>query len=274
MPTRHFLDRPDTRLSWLDFGGSGTVLLCLHGHFGCARNFAPLAEALRGAWRVVAPDQRGHGWSGHPHQCGRAAYVDDVAALLERVSPGVPAHLLGHSLGGANAYQFAARHPHRTASLIVEDMSYRFGGREPLGLGWPRRVDSADALLRVLARDGLDRDRHFLDSLHEFDDGWGLRCDPAWIALSEAALVGDWRNDWLAVQCPLMLIHGARSWATSSVDVDQMLEWQPRARRVTLPGGHTLHDECPQEFHDALLRFLHDVELTPADPGLGRTIVT
>jgi pimeloyl-ACP methyl ester carboxylesterase len=262
MPTRHFLDRADTRLSWLDFGGSGAVLLCLHGHFGCARNFAPLARALRGSWRIVALDQRGHGWSGHPHHCDRDAYVDDVGALLDRVSPGVPAHLIGHSLGGANAYQFAARHPHRTASLVVEDMSYRFGGCRPLGLNWPRRVDSADALLRVLALDGLDRDRYFLDSLHEFEDGWGFRCDPAWIARSQEALVGDWREDWQAVQCPLMLVHGARSWATSSDDVDQMIKWQPRARRVTLPGGHTLHDECPQECHDAVLRFLQDVEVT------------
>lgn len=266
MPTRHFLDRPDTRLSWLDFGGAGTVLLCLHGHFGCARNFAPLAEALGGAWRVVALDQRGHGWSGHPQRCDRSAYVDDVGAVLARVSPGVPAHLLGHSLGGANACQFAARHPRRVASLVVEDMSYRFGGCEPLGLDWPWRVDSADALLRVLARDGLDRDRHFLDSLHEFDDGWGLRCDPAWIARSQAALVGDWRDDWQAVECPAMLVHGARSWATSPEDIDQMLAWRPGARRVTLPGGHTLHDECPQEFNEALRRFLCDIEPASADP--------
>lgn len=255
MPARHFLDRPDARLSWLDFGGSGPWLVCLHGHFGCARNFAPLAAALRGQCRVVALDQRGHGWSSHPEDCSRAAYLGDVGALLDRLLPDAPVHLLGHSLGGANGYQFAARHPGRVASLVVEDMSYRFGEPTPLGLDWPRRVDSADALLRVLARHGLERDRHFLDSLHEFEDGWGFRFDPAWISRSQAALVGDWRADWIALRCPLLLLHGARSWATSAQDVEQMLAWQPAARRRTLSGGHTLHDECPQDFHEAVRLF-------------------
>jgi esterase len=260
MPVRHFLDRPDARLSWLDFGGARPVLLCLHGHFGCARNFAPLAHALRNRWRVVALDQRGHGWSDHPHDCSRGAYLEDIGALLDHLCPTTPVHMLGHSMGGANAIQFAARHPGRTASVVVEDMSYRFAGGKPLGLDWPARLDSADALLRTLASAGLDRDRHFLDSLHEFDDGWGLLFDPAWIARSQAALVGDWRDDWLALRCPVMVIHGERSWATRIEDVDQMLAWKPEARRLMLPGGHTLHDECADAFNDAVGCFLQDVE--------------
>ena len=49
--------------------GAGQPLLALHGHLGHGDVWARLAEALPG-WRVVAPDQRGH---------GRAAMADDYS---------------------------------------------------------------------------------------------------------------------------------------------------------------------------------------------------
>jgi pimeloyl-ACP methyl ester carboxylesterase len=44
--------------------------------------FAELAEAPGDKWRVIALYQRGHGWSDHPGDCSRTAYVDDVAAFI------------------------------------------------------------------------------------------------------------------------------------------------------------------------------------------------
>jgi esterase len=49
------------KLSCLDPGGDGRVLIALHAHFTEAATFAPLAVALTPEWRVVALDQRGHG---------------------------------------------------------------------------------------------------------------------------------------------------------------------------------------------------------------------
>jgi pimeloyl-ACP methyl ester carboxylesterase len=49
------------RLAYVDFGGDGAPILALHGHFGRARMFAPLAAALAPAYRVISLEQRGHG---------------------------------------------------------------------------------------------------------------------------------------------------------------------------------------------------------------------
>ncbi|GAA3424437.1 hypothetical protein GCM10018953_16200 [Streptosporangium nondiastaticum] len=51
------------RLSYVDFGGPGRPLIALHGHMSEGASFARVAAALAPEWRVIAPDQRGHGES-------------------------------------------------------------------------------------------------------------------------------------------------------------------------------------------------------------------
>lgn len=99
--------------------GAGQPLLALHGHLGDGGVWAPLAQALPD-WRVVAPDQRGHGRTGPIGDYSRAAYVGDAAALIEALDL-APAVVLGHSLGGVNAYQLAAWRPELVRAVIVED---------------------------------------------------------------------------------------------------------------------------------------------------------
>ena len=77
-------------------------LLLLHGWFASAglnwlRAFAPLAQQ----YRVLAPDFRGHA-HGEPSATGFRIEdcADDMAALLEALSPQTPAIVIGYSLGG------------------------------------------------------------------------------------------------------------------------------------------------------------------------------
>jgi esterase len=99
--------------------GAGQALLALHGHLGSGKVWAPLADALPG-WRVVAPDQRGHGRTGPASDYSREAYMADAAQLIETLGL-APAVVLGHSLGGVNAYQLAAWRPELVRAVIVED---------------------------------------------------------------------------------------------------------------------------------------------------------
>jgi pimeloyl-ACP methyl ester carboxylesterase len=72
-------------LSWVDFGGAGQLVLALHGSFGRGAVFAPIADRLQGAARVVALDQRGHGLAEHGGPFTRAEFVADAAAVIDQL---------------------------------------------------------------------------------------------------------------------------------------------------------------------------------------------
>jgi pimeloyl-ACP methyl ester carboxylesterase len=100
-------------------GGSGPPLLLLHGIGDSSETWSEVLAPLARHYTVIAPDLLGHGESDRPradyaisaYACG----MRDLLAVLniERVS------VLGHSLGGGIAMQFAYQFPERTERLII-----------------------------------------------------------------------------------------------------------------------------------------------------------
>lgn len=257
MPVRQFVDLDGVRLSYIDYGGKGEPLLALHGHYACARSFAGLAEALHDQWRVIALDQRGHGWSDQPDDYSREAYVRDAAAFMRELNLG-PAVVLGHSLGGLNAYQLAAWQPELVKALIIEDIGAVVPEFGPATEGWPVRFDSMRHVLEWAEEKGFKNDSYFQESLVEFPDGWGFRFDYDKLARSMKLIGGDWWQDWLASKCPALLIHGHRSWVLETAHTREMAARRPDVKLVEFPGcGHTIHDEEPEKFHGAVAEFLN-----------------
>ncbi|MFF5423529.1 MULTISPECIES: alpha/beta fold hydrolase [unclassified Streptomyces] len=250
-PRRSALTVAGRRLSFLDFGGPGRPLLALHGHFGEGRTFTRLARELGGAWRVIAPDQRGHGRSDRPADFSRTGYVEDAAAVLDHLGIG-GAVVLGHSLGGVNAYQLAARSPALVDALIVEDIGAVVDDDLSFSLSWPRRAPTRADLLAALgpAADYLG------DAVREHPDGWGLAFDPKDMTASQRNLNGDHWSDWLAGDCPALLVRGTRSTVLTAAHAKDMAARRPRTRLVELPAGHTVHETVPAEFASVVREFL------------------
>ncbi|WP_308293750.1 alpha/beta fold hydrolase [Streptomyces sp. RK62] len=113
--------------------------------FSEGRTFAPLARALFPHWRVVAPDQRGHGFSGRGPDFSREGCIADATALLTHLGLERPV-VLGHSLGGVNAYQLAARHPGLVSALVIEDIGTEIDD----DLSLPHRAPTRTALTEQL----------------------------------------------------------------------------------------------------------------------------
>ena len=60
-PTEKWADIGDLRMRFLDWGGEGPPILALHGLASCAHWYDLVAPELSKKYRVIAPDQRGHG---------------------------------------------------------------------------------------------------------------------------------------------------------------------------------------------------------------------
>jgi len=225
------------------------ALVCLHGHFGQGWIYRILAEALSPRWRVVGVDQRGHGFSGHAATYGREDYLGDIAAVLDELA--IPrCVLLGSSLGGVNAYQFAARHPQRVAALIVEDIGAVRQDDISWCLSWPARFPSLAAMRAAIHP-------YFCESAVQREDGWDFRFDRPGMARSGQALNGDGWAEWLATTCPALLLHGSASNVLSTAHATEMAARRPNTVLRVFPGvGHNINEGDPAGFVAAVTEFL------------------
>lgn len=250
--------------SYLDFGGGGVPLVALHGTFGRAVSFAGLAPHLAPDFRLIALDQRGHGLSEHGGDFGRDAFVGDVAAFLEHLDLG-PAFVLGHSLGGVNAYQLAARRPGLVRALVVEDTGAVTDSSEidpPVFdvTGWPPTFPSREALAAFLVGEGVPSLGYFIDSAHERDGVWRMRFDHRDMMAAQHGNVGNFWADWLGSAHPALLLRGGLSPLLSERQAGEMAERRPGTRLRVLPGcGHWVHRDDPSGHALAVRDFLRSV---------------
>ena len=220
-------------LSYLDAGGAAPVLIAIHSHWMTGFTYAPLAAALAPHWRVVAPDQRGHGDSDHAPSYTRDDYLGDLGALYDHL--GVDrAVLLGNSLGGVNAYQFAARRPERVRALVIEDIGAVVNDDQSFVLPWAGTFATREALIE---RVGPRMSPYLEEAVRQTPDGWRLAFEPSDMVASQAEVNGDHWADWLASTCPALLIHGEQSRVTTAAHLDEMAARRPHTVLCTLPGG-------------------------------------
>jgi pimeloyl-ACP methyl ester carboxylesterase len=91
----------------------------LHGWLDSGETFQFMVDALRRDWPLVALDWRGFGRSEWPQQgYWFPDYLGDLDALLDELSPGAPARLVGHSMGGNIACSYAGIRPERVRCVI------------------------------------------------------------------------------------------------------------------------------------------------------------
>lgn len=239
-------------LSYLDSGGDGPALVALHAHWMDASGFSGLAEALAPAWRVIALDQRGHGYSDHAASYAREAYVGDVRALFAHLGL-AEAALLGNSLGGVNAYQFAARFPAMARGLIIEDIGTEIDVDVSFVLEWEGTFATSEELAERIGPRLLP---YLRGSFRSTPQGWRLAFDPHDMVRSQQPLNGDHWGDWLASKCPALVIHGSQSRLTSAEHLEQIARQRPNTRYCELPGGHVLHIDTPELFARTVRDFL------------------
>ena len=115
---------------------TGLPVIFIHGNFSSALYWEELMLSLPTAYRAIAFDMRGYGWSEDKPIDGTKGMLDfseDLAALMDTLKI-EKAHLVGWSLGGGVLYRFVIDHPEKIQSLtMVAPVSpYGFGGTKGL----------------------------------------------------------------------------------------------------------------------------------------------
>ena len=111
----------DLRMRYLDWGGEGAPVLALHGLASSAHWYDIVAPMLRDRFRIIAPDQRGHGQTTQANEgYGWHSVASDAVGLLDMLEI-EKAIVFGHSWGGNVAVGLAAHYPERVSALVMID---------------------------------------------------------------------------------------------------------------------------------------------------------
>ncbi len=146
----------------------GRPIVLIHGLTASASDWRQTASALVAeGWRVLSPDCPGHGSSSAPRD-PEAYLTESVADVLHTLAEGLdwaPAVIVGNSMGGAIAQEYAIRHPGSVMALVLVDSAGDL--RKPL----PKPTDQHEfvELERALA---FEQGMAAVWDLHQERGGW------------------------------------------------------------------------------------------------------
>jgi esterase len=253
---RHSFLNNNLKLSYLDSGGNGAIIIALHAHWMQASGYSKIAAELLPSWRFIALDQRGHGFSDHTASYTRDDYISDIKALFKHLAIEEPVILMGNSLGGVNSYQFAARNPHLVKAMIIEDIGVDLSGDVSFSLNWKGAFKTKKELEEKI---GLRFLPYLKDSIHETKEGFKLMFDVNDIIISHNNIYGNHWSDWLKSDCPCLVIKGKDSRVTTKEQLEEMSSLRPNTKLKVIAGSHVLHRDNPKEFNQIVKDFLQEL---------------
>jgi pimeloyl-ACP methyl ester carboxylesterase len=114
-----FVDTRSLHVEYEEHGDGPELFVFLHGNFASPRWWRPIAERLPRRCRALVPALRGSGNTrGRSTSFSMAQLAADLCELAEALHL-PPFHLVGHSLGGAVAMQFALDYPEKVKTLVL-----------------------------------------------------------------------------------------------------------------------------------------------------------
>jgi pimeloyl-ACP methyl ester carboxylesterase len=250
-----------TKIYW-DEQGQGEPVLLIMGLGWASNMWHRTRPILTAGYRTIAFDNRGAGRSDvPPGPYPIATMASDAAAVLD--AAGIEsAHLLGASMGGMIAQEFALQFPKRVRSLIL-------GCTTP---GGPHAVQAEPEALQLLfrlgdspkeraeaavpfiydtstARERIDQDLRVLSEWYPNSEGYTAQLQGilAWEAYSRLS----------QINAPALVVHGVNDRLVPAPNADLIASRIPNARLVKLANAsHIFMTDQPAVAHQVMLEFL------------------
>jgi 3-oxoadipate enol-lactonase len=248
----------------IEHAGKGELVIFMHGIGGNRRNWYAQIDAFAPHFHAAAWDARGYGDSDdYDGALNFSSYADDLARVLEYFGT-ARAHVIGLSMGGRIAMDFAARYPSRLLTLTLCDTHKGFASlseekkrafiasrKEPL-LAGKEPKDIAEPVARTLVGPNASEAafRSLVDSMCRLHK-------ESYIKSIEASVMMDVRNDLGAIKAPTHVVVGSEDKLTTVEMARELAGEIPGAElTVIYDAGHLSNIEKPEEFNVATLGFL------------------
>jgi pimeloyl-ACP methyl ester carboxylesterase len=245
--------------------GSGPPVVILHGLFGMLDNLQVLARRFeQSGYMVYLIDQRDHGRSPHTHEFDYHVLGADLHDFLESQW----LHqivLIGHSMGGKTAMQYAADYNTDIRRLIVVDIAPKRypGGHElvfdalnAVNLSTLQSRQEAENILRAYLHDEGTVQFLMKNLSRNKEGGFEWKMNLPLLQKSYPNIIGE-----VEIQHPVdidtLFIRGEKSNYITDEDIREIPRLFPHAVFETIPGaGHWVHVDAPDALFRSILRFI------------------
>lgn len=244
--------------------GAGMPVVLLHAGVADHRMWEPQFEAFAKHFDVIAPDMRGFGRSELPP--GRWSPIADVLGLIDSLHL-KPVHLVGCSIGGGVAIDFALEHGERISKLVLVGPGVggvQFGAKYKELFAEAEAAEKAGdrrAMVEADARLWLDGPRrpagYVKDPIRQLFFAMDSNFDSDFEAAPIERLDPPAAERLHEITAPTLLVVGDEDAPPIFDAVDMLMEKVPHARKVVIhDAAHLPNLEHPDEFNRIVLEFL------------------
>lgn len=249
-----------------EVAGNGPQLVLVHEAGGSLRSWDCVAAVLEPLCTVVRYDQRGSGNSCWNGSISLDDLADDLAAVLDHLSPDGPVCLVGAAFGAAQVARFASGQPERVRAVAMICPAVDFSP-ERLAFNARRAQDIAadgltahlDATINRSFPPALRHGSAYERYLEQF-----LGNDPHSLASHYRAMT-DATQSLATLQCPVLLLAGTSDIVRPPDQVGGLRRVLRQAQFQEIPAGHFAHVQAPSAVSHALIDFF---QLDDSKPSL------
>lgn len=244
--------------------GEGKPLLILHGLFGSLDNWMTLAKQWAETNQVWLIDQRNHGQSPHSIDFSYEHMAEDLKSFINNHQIQSPI-ILGHSMGGKTAMEFAVNHNDMLDKLIVIDIApvkYQvhhyaiIEALESVNLGSLKSRKEADNVLSEKIKDFGTR-QFLLKNLYWKDKeqlAWRFNLD---VIKKEIIPISEWDISDLKFSGNSLFIKGGKSeYILDSYETIIANKFPNYELKIVESAGHWVHAEAPDTVFSMVSNFI------------------